>query len=283
MKTFISVIQPIIKLSKGLLALISINILIVVGVLIFNSCKETEFKNSDNGKANLRFNKSLVFNKESIAAVSLKKDKSISSKQLRISCPYGESSTIYLSFPYNVTSEIQTSFNNTQTIQDLSNLVDKTDAIIQYEPNANNINYSLEIPITNVVESLNPLVSESKSYLYSKGFTEANIQQMISENGGTELDLIPFVMALTEIEKSQLTLATNNLNLFANPTFAMNEYVRCAMVAIGADVLWALGGSSASTWTVAMMTRAFSVVAKRFLGPIGVAIAVVSFGLCLGS
>ncbi|MCK0157082.1 hypothetical protein MWU65_07830 [Cellulophaga sp. F20128] len=55
----------------------------------------------------------------------------------------------------------------------------------------------------------------------------------------------------------------------------------CAAVAIGADALWALGGSSVSTWSVAAMTKAFSAVAKRFLGPIGVAIAVISFGICL--
>tara|TARA_B110001469_G_scaffold66355_1_gene63346 strand:+ start:8863 stop:8973 length:111 start_codon:yes stop_codon:yes gene_type:complete len=29
------------------------------------------------------------------------------------------------------------------------------------------------------------------------------------------------------------------------------------------------------------MTRAFTAVAKRFLGPIGVAIAIVSFGICM--
>ena len=63
----------------------------------------------------------------------------------------------------------------------------------------------------------------------------------------------------------------------------MNPYLKCAMVAIGADALWALGGSTASTWTAAAMTKAFTSVAKRFLGPIGVAIAVVSFGVCLAS
>lgn len=55
----------------------------------------------------------------------------------------------------------------------------------------------------------------------------------------------------------------------------------CALVAVGADALWALGGSSASSWTAAAMTRAFSAVLKRFLGPIGVAIAVVTFGVCM--
>lgn len=60
-----------------------------------------------------------------------------------------------------------------------------------------------------------------------------------------------------------------------------SDFLTCAAVAVGADALWALGGSSASAWTAAAMTRAFSAVAKRFLGPVGVAIAVVSFGVCL--
>ena len=67
----------------------------------------------------------------------------------------------------------------------------------------------------------------------------------------------------------------NDINIFDN------DYVKCAAVAIGADALWALGGSSASSWSRAAMKKAFKAVAKRFLGPVGVAIAVVSFGVCL--
>lgn len=48
------------------------------------------------------------------------------------------------------------------------------------------------------------------------------------------------------------------------------------------DALWALGGSNAAAWTAAGMKTAFKAVAKRALGPIGVAIAVVSFGLDMG-
>ncbi|KFF75609.1 hypothetical protein HX13_05705 [Chryseobacterium sp. P1-3] len=64
-------------------------------------------------------------------------------------------------------------------------------------------------------------------------------------------------------------------------TLTWGEVGECAAVAIGADALWALGGSSAATWGAAALTRAFTAVAKRFLGPIGVAIAVVSFGVCI--
>jgi hypothetical protein len=45
--------------------------------------------------------------------------------------------------------------------------------------------------------------------------------------------------------------------------------------------LFAFGGSTATAWTAAAVTKAFSAVAKRFLGPVGVAIAVVSFGICI--
>ena len=284
MKKLNSIFYPIIKFSKGILALVAINILIVISVFIFNSCKKTEFENSDNGKANLKFRESLTSNKQFIASISFENEKiNLSSEQLRISSPYIESKKVYIAFSDEVTPEIESAFNNTKSIQDLANLIEYTDAIIQDEPNGNSINYPIVVPIEKVADSLNPLVIESKEYLYSKGFSENAIQQMLTENNGTELDLIPFVIALTEIEKNQSTFATNNLNLFIGSTYAMNEYVKCAMVAIGADVLWALGGSQASAWSMTMMTKAFGAVAKRFLGPIGVAIAVVSFGLCIGT
>lgn len=61
-----------------------------------------------------------------------------------------------------------------------------------------------------------------------------------------------------------------------------DDFVRCGVVALGGDALWALAGSSASVWTAAAAKTAFSAIARRFLGPVGVAIAVVSFGVCLG-
>jgi hypothetical protein len=54
----------------------------------------------------------------------------------------------------------------------------------------------------------------------------------------------------------------------------------CAAIAVGADILWSLGDSSVK-WTTKSIVKAFSKVAKRFLGPVGVAIAIVSFGMCI--
>jgi hypothetical protein len=60
------------------------------------------------------------------------------------------------------------------------------------------------------------------------------------------------------------------------------EYARCAMIGIGADVLWLLGTSNVCSWSKKALREAFGTVAKRFLGPIEVVIAVVSFGICIG-
>lgn len=60
-----------------------------------------------------------------------------------------------------------------------------------------------------------------------------------------------------------------------------NEVINCAMEALGLDALFALGSSVSSTWTIAAITRSFSTAAGKFLGPVGVSIAVGSFGYCL--
>ena len=79
------------------------------------------------------------------------------------------------------------------------------------------------------------------------------------------------------------------LNLFDNGTqtddITWGDVGRCALVAIGADILYSLGaesGEGAAKWAVKKLVKTFARVASRFIGPIGTAIAVVSFGICLG-
>ena len=60
-----------------------------------------------------------------------------------------------------------------------------------------------------------------------------------------------------------------------------SEILDCALTALGADAIFALSASGITTWGAAAMTKAFSSVAKRFLGPAGVAIAVITFGVCI--
>lgn len=59
------------------------------------------------------------------------------------------------------------------------------------------------------------------------------------------------------------------------------EVLDCALEALGIDAIYALSASGLTTWTGAAIAKAFSAAAKRALGPVGVAIAVVSFGICI--
>ncbi|WP_395043677.1 hypothetical protein [Flavobacterium sp.] len=65
------------------------------------------------------------------------------------------------------------------------------------------------------------------------------------------------------------------------PGLTMSEVFHCAINALGGDALYSLAFSGATSWTAAALTTTFTGVAKRFLGPLGVAIAVVTFGICI--
>jgi hypothetical protein len=143
------------------------------------------------------------------------------------------------------------------------------------------------------IATLEPMIPEARAYLESRGFTPDEIDAMIAEYGGTEYDLVLLVAVMTEIENNQPpasdavdasvgepgnagTVATTQQN-----ELTLEEIGTCAAIAIGADILWALGGSNEKKWTKEAIKKAFKTAAKRFLGPIGVAIALVSFSICI--
>lgn len=103
---------------------------------------------------------------------------------------------------------------------------------------------------------------------------------MLQEEGAEEIDLIPFVKALTAIEQEQYTVKNIAMPFVTNAN-ALPRFVECGLYALGGDALYALSQSTASVWTWTAMKSAFKTVAKKFLGPIGVAVAVVSFGVCM--
>lgn len=76
-------------------------------------------------------------------------------------------------------------------------------------------------------------------------------------------------------------IKSNALNTKQIMKIDANDVLDCALTAIGADAIYALGASSITVWTSAAVTKAFSAVAKRFLGPAGVALAVITFGICI--
>jgi|HigsolmetaAR202D_1030399.scaffolds.fasta_scaffold16081_1 hypothetical protein len=289
MKILNQILQPVKKFSKGMIALFTLNLVVVLCIFIFDSCKKSEYANNNNTKAAKDFITALKTNKRAIADVSFstKKENNTMARSVAPTTEQpNEYQSVYISVPSDIDAETNNLIYTTNSIQQLTDLVQITDLDIQYEPITNNTSYQVNVPVEAVINSLQPMISESKQYLYAKGFTEQDIQQMLVEEQGIETDLIPFVMELTRLESEQAVASNNYLNYFITSTHARaltnNDFIRCGIVAIGADFIYGLSGSMASSWTVSAMKKAFGAVAKRMLGPIGVAITVVSFGICIG-
>lgn len=265
--------------------LFSINLLIVSFVFVFDSCKKYISANSPNGIFKNRFLKSIELNKVNIGSIPFIVNTGIHTSIFSTTQQSGnqinDNETIYLNFP--IVNNSNNFLYNITSIKELSNLINSSNTVVQYEPNANNINNQLHIPIELIVSSLSPLIIESKEYLHNKGFSDQEIRNMLEEENGKDENLILFVMSLIQAETNPPI--SYNLNpLFINAVQAKldaNDYIRCAVISIGADVLWSLGTSNSSKWTKVAMKKAFGIVAKKMLGPIGVGIAVVSFGICL--
>ena len=275
MKTLNYVLHPVKKFTKGMFALLMLNLLIVSIAFIVESCQKVG-KIDDGAKD--KFFSALKLNKESIGSVSFNRGIT------RASFSETNLQPVYLNFPSQVTTEVSVMFQNTNTIQDLSNLISYTHAILEYEPNPINVDYQINVPVQLVENSIQPLIAEAKQYLYAKGLTEAQIQNMIVTEGGTESDLIPLVMVLSDIEGRNPEFACNypKFSLFMNTAYAANV-LDCAAEALGVDAIWAVAFEGASGWSLVTITQVFKSVAKRFLGPIGVAIAVVAFTWCMFS
>ena len=295
MKMLKQLIVPIKKFSKGMLALMTANALVILSVFIFDSCKKSEYEKSPGKKANDNFISSLQANKKTLSSVAFRVD----SKQNKIGkknvmaryadpAPTPDEVPVYIQFPADESNQTNAPFQKPETMEELVELIHSTDAIIQYEPTSTNSGNQINLPIETIRTSLNPLIQESKQYLYAKGFTEQDIQQMIKDENAEETDLVPFVIALSEIESSQMVAVTNNYSklLPFNSAYAKLQWSdvgTCAMKAIGADILAGLYQSSASVWSVAVLKKAFGTVAKKMVGPVGAAIAAIEFGWCLWS
>ena len=144
---------------------------------------------------------------------------------------------------------------------------------------------SLMVSKSRVKNSLMTMISQSKYYLINQfGFDESEIVEMLDVENADESVLVPFVLAIIEHDNSfYLTSIQPGFSLFT-PAMAVEwqQVGHCALRAIGADIFFGLGTSMCKTWGKKAIKTAFKTAAKRIVGPVGVAIAVIEFSLCMG-
>lgn len=261
------------KLFKGLFAITILLMLITTSTFIFESCKKNNYDNSNIGKTAKNFNENLGKSKTGLASISAKNNIGLEYIDTTL-IPFP---TYYLVFPTGTSSTIIEDFSSNITLESLTYVLENYNAEI-FDTLVNNADVVFQMPENDIREMLNPLATDAVNYLLSKGATNQDILDLLEEEDCEKIDLIPFVKALVSIEQNQY--AVKNI-AFPGITEANAGFLSCGIAALGADALAALAHSSASSWTWGAMKSAFKSIAKKFLGPVGVAIAVVSFAVCM--
>lgn len=182
-----------------------------------------------------------------------------------------------------------------ETIEDLMRLQHEYAVELGMEKGSETID-SIAVTEENAIWALEPLVTRSRDYLMQKGFTQSEINKMIKDEGATEQDLVTLVMTVAADEADQTTAygkaASPYWNFLATPCYAgpsnisMSVVKRCLMRAvfdeIGETLLqgW-IESRAVKVWTKAAIKSLLKTVAKKSLGPVGIAWAVVNFGYCI--
>ncbi len=224
---------------------------------------------------------------------------------------------IYIDYPQDTEEEIKNLTQCVASAADIVSLYNHTAAKFYSNP-VNNTPYKITVSAAKARESLKPTLAEAKEYLKAQGITEADINQMIKEFHGDELDLIPTVIflvnqeydrcqqiAMQKQQKSfdllsflateahaqgketpELSIANNDDNN-TDTGFKINSKelfevaFDCGLEAIGFDIFWSVGSSASQKWTLSAIKKVFKSVVGKALGPVGTSIMVASFGYCL--
>lgn len=174
------------------------------------------------------------------------------------------------------------------TLKDFTEYLELTEATAQMFNDGTAID-SVSISVTEAKEKLAPMVAKSRQYLHRFGMTDQDIDQMIRENNSDETALVPLVLAMMEYDGS---LQSGNAPFYA-PSTGGKDYEQssqidlkqvgdCVLKALGADLVHLIFTSGVNSWTRALIMKLFKEVAKKAIGPVGVAIAVTVFANCMG-
>lgn len=278
------------RVAKGMIAIFSIKLLLFSGIFIFQSCTtendasdvENQVRQDFLGSMNQISNtlNNLTFTTSAIQNKSLRTDGMISSNDFRL---------------INNTPNENLNLSN---FNEVAERVNSGDVILSneqecFERNGEIVCLTVQIDEEEVLSSIEPAIQEAKNVLYTKGYTDQDINEMLSEEGAQEEDLVPVVMSLLALDEQENNLASNNLvsyNFFFNSAHAYQggidwgEVGNCAAAALGINAITSfasLQGSGSDRWKRKAITKLIGKVASRFLGPVGVAITIGSFALCM--
>lgn len=300
---------------------IFIFIALFVAVFQLCSCSVEERANVVSPQAD-KFSNFLMNNLKTIATADLTVKQSPVRFRSKLNGTFVQDSDkvdIYINYPEGTSNKVKELTQYVTTAADISALYRHTAANF-YDRPIDGSSYKVSMSKSKARETLQSLLPEAKSYLRSQGMTDEDIDKMVQEYHGDQLDLILTAMYLMDQEyESQEQLALKNKSVISgfpslfvtkayasdfipsdgkyigndqkiggeDPRIIPNAFFQTALdcsihTLVGKFIGYAFV-RSAGIWALPAITTAFKTIASKMLGPVGVAIAVVAFSYCMYS
>jgi len=134
-----------------------------------------------------------------------------------------------------------------------------------------------------IIESFKPLVEGTKKLLLAYDIDSDELSEDFEDLNDPRIALVGLFALAVESEESNGTVM-NFANAFILSTHAAappSTAVQCAVEAIGLDVIYAVVSEGFEKAAKKGLKKAIRKVAAKFLGPVGVGIAVADFAWCM--
>ncbi len=172
-----------------------------------------------------------------------------------------------------------------QCMSNMGNLFDQLNAVGNQVKMGTRTNHEFESQARQLV---NEMSYETQVFLIETGWTDADIDEIIEECGADVFATLGTYLGVGQ--KNGLTLShTTDGTIVLDPlgtdvinkALTWGEVGGCALGVLGLNVLDAIKAGGAITITAIKL--AFKTAAKALLGPVGLVVAIVEFGICIGA
>ncbi|WP_046759372.1 hypothetical protein [Kordia jejudonensis] len=295
------------RIGKGMLAIFLIKLSLVVIVFVFQACQTDSLVYEQNEEAKNNFLSALQLSNEKLNEIVINPTRTINDDKNDGVMKENSDGITTFKMCLLLNQDDANASNNTgvvdptnvATIGDVINVGnqsgerpvvvdDTTNEPIDGTPVDFGFSMCFDIPAEPTQDALAPSIIEAKNYFYSRNFNDADIVEML--DGEDESMLVPLVleiMVLTEIDESNNATAFNMSTLFGNSLHAQSTTSKswnCLMRALGVSTL-VESFQSIKNGNKAILKKvgkkAIKKLASRFLGPIGAAIAIIDFVICM--
>ncbi|WP_460220632.1 hypothetical protein [Psychroserpens sp. MEBiC05023] len=294
------------KIIKGTLAIFAIKLVIVGGLFVFQSC-QSESVNSTNEVVKANFMDALIVSNQNLNNVAISYPENTKNDNILARDMQGATETVCLMEYESNSDTIVDIEDNINTVSEIIlaktnyNLITQFDLIDETENESNETESDsdtnfipedcvaiIEIPIQPVVDALEPTIQYAKDYLYSNGFNDSDIEEVLDSNNEGYLVGLVSLMISTDTAEDYTYFDNNSFNfvLGAQTLHAQNwsKIGGCAKKAFGLDLIddfrnWKSLKKKARK---KLVKKALATMGAKYVGGwFGAAVIATEFALCM--